>query len=675
MENKFTNIDEIISKLTIEEKLLLLTGANNMATHSAERLGIKPIKMADGPHGVRGETEENCVSFPNLCLLGSSWDRNAAKEMGKALAADCKEHNVSMLLAPGINIKRTPLCGRNFEYFSEDPIVAGELATGYVKGLQDNGVSCSLKHFAANNQELYRQVNSSNLDERTLREIYLKAFEMVVKNAKPDTVMCSYNKINGVWASENQLLLTDILKNEWGFEGFVVSDWGAVQNTIRAFKAGLDLQMPKNENIVYELSQGLKNGKISIERIDDAVKRVLRVIIKEREVEIPEYDRRELHNKAKEIAKSGMVLLKNEDNILPLCESKYKKIGIIGGYAENPLISGQGSAEVLVKDEWIDKPLNELKKLMPNTEFEYRALYDKAMLPTEMLWQELYSPEYIDFVKGCDVILVFAGSLASEDTEKMDRVSTRINPNHEMVIEMTYEYNENVVVVLQNGGALTLGDWRHDVKGILEMWLGGEAGGSAVAEILCGRTNPSGKLAETFAKSQRVDLEYPGDRNKVDYNEGLYVGYRYYDKHPDEILYPFGYGLSYTEFKYSDLEITNGDEIKVKFSLKNVGDVEGDEIVQLYISDVMSTVNKPIKELKRFEKINLTPNETKLVEFVITKEDLQYYNTTLKDWVTENGEYKVLIGASSQDIRLEGSFDYQVDMEYSLTVNCKDMIG
>ena len=674
MNNNLNDIDEIIKKLTLEEKLLLLTG-EDMSTHSAKRLGVDPIKMADGPHGVRGDISENCVSFPNLCSLGSSWDTDMAKKMGAALAYDCKKHDVSMLLAPGINIKRTPFCGRNFEYLSEDPIVAGKLAEGYVNGLQENGVSCSLKHFAANNQELYRQTVSAEIDERTLREIYLKAFEIVVKNAKPDTVMCSYNKINGVWASENPFLLTDILKDEWGFEGLVISDWGAVQNSIRAFKAGLDLQMYENIHIVSELSKGLESGNISMERIDDAVKRVLKVILKERDVKLPKYDRKALHETAKEIAQAGMVLLKNENNVLPLTEKKYKKIGILGGYAENPLISGLGSADVLVEDELIDKPLKELKKLMPNTEFAYKSIYDKATLPTGMIWPTLYSTDNINFIKSCDAVVIFAGSMSSEDTEKMDRITTSLNPIQELVINMTSEHNENVIVVLQNGSALTLGDWRNKVSGILEMWLGGEAGGSAVAELLCGKANPSGKLAETFAKCQRTDLQYPGNREIVEYNEGFDVGYRYYDKHPDEIMYPFGYGLSYTKFEYSNLEVTNDDEIKVRFKLKNIGDVEGAEVVQLYISDVVSTVKKPVKELKKFDKVFLLPNETKTVEFVITKEDLQYYNTTFKKWMVENGEYKILIGASSQDIRLEAVFDYQADMEYSLTMHCKDMIG
>lgn len=670
------NAKEIIQSLTIEEKAKLLTGGDGMCTATLEKYGIVAKNMADGPHGARLTPEDNCTHFPNLCSLAATWDVERAHLMGEALAYDCIEHDVDMLLAPGINIKRTPLCGRNFEYLSEDPILAGELGAAYINGLQKHGVAASLKHFAANNQEKYRQEASVEVDERTLREIYLRGFEIAVKKSNPQSVMCAYNKINAVWCAENPLLLSEILKDEWGYEGFVISDWGAVQNTAKSIKAGLDFHMPANEIIEQEIKDALAKGEITEAHLDRALERVLGFLLKDKPVKTKEYNRDSQHTIAKDIAADGVVLLKNDNNMLPLTSKKHKKIAVIGEFAKNPLISGQGSAEVHQSGDYTDSPLAELEKLLPDTEFIYKEIYKKCEFSENMLWIPLYSKEYNELMASVDAVLVFAGSMQSEDTEKLDRRSASINPNHDMVIDMTSDYNKNMIVVLQTGSAVVLDGWHKKVPAIAEMWLAGEGAGKAIAEVLCGKVNPSGKLPETFPTKLRTDMDYPGDGFKVEYNEKLDVGYRYYDKHPEEILYPFGHGLSYTSFEYSDIKVSQyNDGCKVSFKLKNTGDCDGAEVAQLYISDVVSTVVKPVKELKKFKKMFLKKGEETEVVFDLEKADFEYYNTSLHQWVAENGLYKILIGASSRDIRLEGNVVVDGDMPYTIAKVSEDMIG
>ncbi len=668
-------IERIVTGMTFEEKALLLTGAGGMETNGIERLNVPSKNMADGPHGARLDEDANCTLFPNICSLAASWDIEIAEKMGEALAYDCIEHDVDMLLAPGINIKRTPYCGRNFEYFSEDPVVSGEMSAAYINGLQKKGVACSLKHFAANNQDKYRLETSVEIDERTLREIYLKGFEIAVKKSNPESIMCACNKINAVPCSENSFILNEILRNEWGYDGVVLSDWGTVRDIVKSVKSGLDLQMPKNDNIVHELKAGVENGKISMNEIDTAVKRMLKFALKKKAVKDKKYDRNEQHKIAKEIATQGVVLLKNENNILPLCSKKYKKIAVVGEFADSPVIAGQGSAEVKQSAEYTDSPLEQLKKLMPDTEFVYKEIFKKREYSNEMIWPKLYGQEYVDFTSEADAVIIFMGSMESEDTEKLDRRSLELNPNYELTIEYTLKNNKNVIVVLQTGSAVILDDWKDKVKGIVQMWLAGESAGSAIAEVLCGVVNPSGKLPETFPERPRTDIEYPGNRNVVEYGEKLNVGYRYYDKHPEEICYPFGYGLSYTDFEYKNLEIAEKDGYEVKLTVENTGEYDGAEIVQLYISDVVATVVKPIKELKQFKKIFLKKGEEKEVVFKLSEKDFEYYNVSLHKWVVENGEYKILIGASSRDIRLEGAVVLNEEMPYSMYKKGEDMIG
>ncbi|MBQ2614899.1 MAG: glycoside hydrolase family 3 C-terminal domain-containing protein [Clostridia bacterium] len=666
--------DEILKALTLEEKISLLTGAGSMATAEVGRLELNAKKFADGPHGVRKAFEENCTSFPNLCLVGATWDTELIHKMGVALAKDCIEHDVDMLLGPGVNIKRHILCGRNFEYLSEDPVLAGELAAAYINGLQSLGVGASLKHYAANNQEKYRITVNVDADLRTLMEIYLRAFEIAVKKSSPASVMCAYNKIYSIWCSENKFLLTEVLRDMWHYDGFVVSDWGAVHDAPKSFAAGLDMQMPQNPTLLDEMKQGLEKGTITMEEIDAAVRRMID-FIKKPVQEKGAYNRQEQHNLAREIAAGGIVLLKNEKEVLPITPQKYKKIAVIGEFAKDPLINGQGSAEVRVQKEWIESPYDELKKILDgDVELAYQEVYKKAEFSREMLWPK--KGVFNQFIADCDMVLMFVGAMESEDTENFDRRTAELNPNYEMFIEEAVNSGKPVAVVIQSGSAMILGDWHKKVSTTIEMWLGGESAGGAIADVLCGKVNPSGRLPETFPAKMRTDLVYPGDEHAVSYHENLLVGYRYYDLHPEEIVYPFGHGLSYTEFTYSDVKLVQkGDKITVAFDLKNVGKVKGAEVVELYVGDPVSTVVRPVKELKAFRKVMLDAGETQRVELEVAIRDMGYYNVALRDWVTEPGEYIFYLGASSQDIRHKESIILNTDAPYTIDHYTESMIG
>jgi len=667
----FVDIEKIISEMTFEEKANMLKGASNMSTYHLERFGVDSINFADGPHGVRLSSEKNCTHFPSLCNLGSSWDVNAAKAMGKALANDCINNGIGMLLGPGLNIKRHILCGRNFEYLSEDPVLSGHIAAGYIEGLQENGVSACPKHFAANNQEEYRITTSVEVDERTLREIYLKGFEIAVKKAKPDSIMTAYNKVNAVWCSENEMLISEILKGEWEYSGMVVSDWCAVHDISRSINAGLDLQMPGNPEIVEQLTDGIEKGIVTMEQIDNAVRNMLKFLDRKPVKKIC-YDRDNQHKIAKEVASAGIVLLKNDNDVLPITEEKYKKIAVVGEFAVSPLIGGQGSADVLQSEEYTDIPFEELKKRLPKAEFKFIEIYKKAEFSEKMLWPKY--AEFKDNIADCDLVLYFAGSMVSEDTENFDRRTAYLNPNYELFMRYAIEMGKKTAVVLQNGGALIFGQWLKKTDAVLEMWLSGEGGGSAIAEVLCGEVNPSGKLSETFPNAMRKDLEYPGNGLVVEYKEKFDVGYRYYDKHPEEIMYPFGHGLSYTSFEYSNLVISE-EKMSVEMTIKNDGDYDGAEIIQLYVGDPNATVVRPVKELKKFEKVFLKKGEEKRIKFVLTRDDLAYYNISLHKWTVENGVYDIYIGSSSRDIRLKGSLIYQGEMDYSIDNISDAMIG
>lgn len=660
------DIKTLISQMTLEEKASLCSGMDNWHTKPIERLGIPSIMMSDGPHGLRKEDENSeegilkksipSTCFPTAATTACSWDRGLIKQLGKALAEECQAEEVDIILGPAINIKRSPLCGRNFEYFSEDPYLSGQLATAYIQAVQSLGVGTSLKHYVANNQEHRRFTINEIIDERTLREIYLTNFEGPVKEGKPWTVMCSYNRINGTLASENKYTLTDILRNEWGFEGFVVSDWGAVNERVEAIKAGLDLEMPSSYGVGdKKIIEAVKRGELDEKVLDQTVERLLKIIFKaiENRKENATYNKEEHHKLARKIAAESIVLLKNQDNILPI--KKEGTIAIIGGFAKNPRYQGGGSSHV--NPTKLDNALNEIEKIVQE---KVKIIYEEGYsLETDEMNQGLIEKAK-EAAKKSDVAIIFAGLPERYESEGYDRTHMKMPENHNKLIEEVTKVQPNTIVVLSNGSPVEM-PWVDKVKGIIESYLGGQAGAGAVADILFGEVTPSGKLAETFPKKLNHNpsyLNFPGEGNKVEYREGVFVGYRYYDKKEIEPLFPFGYGLSYTTFEYTDVtvdkkEITDKETIEVKVKVKNTGKVKGKEIVQLYVKDIESTLNRPEKELKGFEKIELEPGEEKTVTFTLDKRAFAYYNPEIKDWHVESGEFEILVGKSSKEIELK----------------------
>ena len=681
------NIDKIINEMTLEEKASLCSGDGFWHTKAVERLDIQRIMVSDGPHGLRKVNEErDCVNdesikavcFPTASALACSFDRDLLEKLGKALGNECQAEDVAVLLGPGANIKRSPLCGRNFEYFSEDPYLSTEMASAYIKGVQSRGIGVSLKHFALNNQEYRRMSISAEVDERTLREIYLASFEGAVKNAKPWTVMCSYNRINGVYASENPKLLNDILRNEWGYKGLVVSDWGAVDNRVNGVKAGLDLEMPasmgKNDNYIVD---AVRLGKLDIKDVDKCVRHVLELIEKYEDGKKSGvvWNKEKDHKLAAKIESECMVLLKNEDNILPL--DKNKKIAFIGKFAESPRYQGGGSSHI--NSYKVTSALDAVKDIC-------KVSYSEGYIISEDKTDEKLLLDAINTAKSCDVAVLFVGLPDLFESEGYDRSHLRLPKCQLEVVKRVCEVNKNVVIVLHNGSAVEM-PFADDVKGILEAYLGGQAVGQATVDILFGKKNPCGKLAETFPRKLSDNpsyLNFPGEGDRVRYQEGIFVGYRYYDKKEIEPLFPFGYGLSYTTFEYKDIEVSKSEinddeELTVFVTIKNTGKVKGKEIVQLYVNDEQSSVIRPIKELKGFEKVTLKPNEEKRIAFVLDKRSFAYYNTDISDWYTEYGKYNILVGASSRDIRLKTSVyvapTNKIRVEYTLNSTGGDVMS
>jgi len=660
------DIRKLISQMTLEEKAGLCSGLDFWRTKGVDRLGIPSIMVTDGPHGLRKQEmlDQMDVSlnesvpatcFPSGAALACSWDRKLLEKVGAALGEECQAENVSILLGPAANIKRSPLCGRNFEYFSEDPYLSSEMAASHIKGVQSQGVGTSLKHFAANNQEHRRMTIDAIVDERTLREIYLASFEGAVKKSQPWTVMCAYNKLNGEFCSENKHLLNDILKEEWGFEGFVVSDWGAVNERVNALAAGLDLEMPSSFGIGdKKIVDAVKAGIIPESVLDDAVERILKVVFRavENKKENATYDKEKHHRLAREVARECMVLLKNENNILPL--KRGGNIAVIGAFAKNPRYQGGGSSHV--NPTKLDNILEEIIKSAGN---DAKISYaDGYRLEDDSIDENILN-EAKQIASQADVAVVFAGLPEKYESEGYDRQHMNIPENHTALIEAVTEVQSNVVVVLSNGAPIEM-PWIDKVKGVLEAYLGGQALGGAIADILFGDANPCGKLAETFPielKHNPSYINFPGEGDKVEYKEGLFVGYRYYDKTNTKVLFPFGYGLSYTTFEYTGIsvdkkEISDKETLTVYVKVKNTGKIAGKEIVQLYVKDLESSVIRPEKELKGFEKVELMPGEEKTVTFILDKRAFAYYNTEIADWHVESGEFEILIGKSSRDIQL-----------------------
>lgn len=661
------DLKKLISTMTLEEKAGLCSGFDFWNTKAIERLDIPSIMMTDGPHGLRKQRASAdhlglfdsvpATCFPSAAGLATSWDRELLRKVGVALGEECQAEQVGILLGPGANIKRSPLCGRNFEYFSEDPYLSTELAAEHILGVQSQGVGASLKHFAANNQEHRRMTTNAVVDERTLREIYLASFEGAVKKGQPWTVMCAYNQLNGEYCAENHRLLTDILKDEWGHEGFVVSDWGAVNERAEGIAAGLELEMPASGGVGdQKIIDAVREGRLSEQKLDAAVERILRVIYKAVDHRKPgsTYDMEAHHQLAREVARESMVLLKNEDRILPL--KKGGRIAVVGALAKQLRYQGGGSSHI--KPTKMDDLMVELAKAGGSAEISYAEGYALNTDDTDTLLLD----EAIQAAKDADVTIIFAGLPDRYESEGFDRTHLGLPNNQMKLIEGITAIQKQVVVVLSNGAPIEM-PWIDDVKAVLEAYLGGQAMGGAIADLLFGDANPCGKLAETFP-AQLSDnpsyLFFPGDGDTVEYKEGIYVGYRYYDKKNMRPLFPFGHGLSYTNFEYSDMTISKSqiedtETLVVTVNVKNIGKLAGKEIVQLYVRDVKSSVSRPDKELKGFAKVSLEPGEQSTVTFTLDKRSFAYYHVGLQDWHVETGDFELLVGKSSADMILTGT--------------------
>ncbi len=655
-----SDIESIIRQMTLEEKAGLCTGEGPWATTPIPRLGVPSLVMSDGPHGVRhpiditrvGSLSHPATCFPTASSLACTWDVALMHEMGQALAEEARALNVGVLLGPGNNMKRTPLCGRNFEYFSEDPYLAGEMAASLIEGLQRGGVGASLKHFAFNNQEYQRFSISVEVDERTMREIYLPGFEKAVKKGKPWTVMCAYNKLNGDYCSEHHWLLVDLLKDEWGFEGLVVSDWGAVHDRVAALKAGLDLEMPgPKPSRVQAVIKAVQDGTLDESVLDEAVRRILRIAYKAAETPQGEaFDPQAHHALARKIAAEGMVLLKN-NGILPL-KKGLRRIAVVGRAAESPHFQGGGSSHI--NPTLMSIPLQELQQLADTVEFMYAEGY-----PADDQFRQDLIDQAVSVARGAEVALLYIALPSYKESEGYDRADLDLTAQQIALIKAVGDVQPATVVILNNGSAVTVGEWIQPVGAVLEAWMMGQAGGGAIADVLFGRVNPSGKLAETFPvklADTPAYLHYPGGNGKVTYGEGLFIGYRYYEAKQVPVQFPFGYGGSYTTFAYSNPTVSassfkDTDGLTVTVAVTNTGPVAGKEVVQVYVHDHKSALIRPYKELKGFAKVELQPGETKTVTIPLDFRAFAYYHPGYGQWITEDGDFDILIGASSADIR------------------------
>ena len=677
------DVKGIIREMTLEEKAGMCSGKDFWHLKGVERLGIPEVMVSDGPHGLRKQAAEadhlglnesiKAVCFPTACATACSFDRDLLEEMGERIGDECQAEDLSVILGPAVNIKRSPLCGRNFEYFSEDPYLASQMAAAHIKGVQSKNVGTSIKHFAANNQEHRRMSCSSEVDERTLREIYLAAFETAIKEAKPDTVMCSYNRINGEFASENHWLLTEVLRDEWGFDGYVMSDWGAVNDRVKGLKAGLELEMPASGGTTdKEIVEAVKNGELDEAVLDRAVERILNIVFKfvDNRQE-GKFDKEEDHKLAAKIEAESMVLLKNE-GVLPL-PTQGKKIAFIGKFAEAPRFQGGGSSHI--NSFKITGALEAVKEVAQVT---YAQGYD---IKEDVSDQDMLN-QAVETAKEADVAVIFAGLPDAFESEGYDRSHMRMPQCQNTLISEIAKVQENVVVVLHNGSPVEM-PWADEVKGILEAYLGGQAVGQAEVDVLFGKVNPCGKLAETIPYKLADNpsyLNFPGDGQTVAYKEGVFVGYRYYDTKEMPVRYPFGYGLSYTTFEYSDLQLSadrikDTDTLKVTLKVKNTGDRAGKEIVQLYVADKTGAASRPVKELKNFVKVELQPQEEKTVEMELDKRSFAWYNTQIHDWYAASGEYEILAAASSRDIRLKKTVYVESTTELPIHVHMNTTIG
>ena len=661
------NITALITKMTLEEKAALCSGQDFWHTKEIERLNIPPIMVTDGPHGLRkvvGDSEQIDIQqsrpatcFPTASALAATWNRDLLTRVGTALADECRTEKVGVILGPGVNIKRSPLCGRNFEYFSEDPYLSGEMAKSHINGVQSQGIGTSLKHFAANNQEYRRMTIDTVVDERTLREIYLAGFEIAVREAQPWTVMGAYNRLNGTYCCEHPFLLRTILKEEWGHQGLAVTDWGAMNEPVDALIAGLELEMPGSTNGNQQrIIAAIQDGTLEESILDQSVERILKMVFHAHETLQEEFtfDPQAHHALARQVAGEGAVLLKNEASLLPLKPTL--KVALLGAFAKTPRYQGAGSS--LVNPSQMDTLYAEMVAIAGESRITYTPGYHlKGDQPDDSLIQKA-----VETAAQADVVVISAGLPESFEIEGLDRQHMKLPASHNQLIEAISACHDKVVVVLSNGSPVEM-PWVDQVQAVLEGYLGGQAGAGGLADLLYGIVNPSGKLAETFPirlEDTPCDHYFPGGPITVEYRESLFVGYRFYNTVEKAVLFPFGHGLSYTTFAYRDItlsqsQITDQDTLAVRFRVKNTGAVEGQEVIQLYISPLESKVFRPKQELKGFEKISLLPGEEKEIEITLDRRAFAFYNTAIHDWHVESGSYQVQVGASSRDIRLTAS--------------------
>ena len=686
------NVENIVKEMTLEEKARIVAGRDLWDTFQIDRLEVPSIMMSDGPHGLRkmlpaeGKIENygeggtiDAVCFPAACATSASFDREMMYEMGQTLGKECVAEDVQVILGPAVNIKRSPLCGRNFEYVSEDPYVAGELSASYINGVQSQGVGTSIKHFAANNQEFERMYGSSEVDERTLREIYLSAFETAVKKSDPWTFMASYNKINGEYSSENKWLLTDVLRKDWGYKGLVMSDWAAVSDRIKGIAAGLDLEMPGSHgaNEAY-IVKAVQEGELSQEALDEAVTNILNLV--ERAIEGKAaaaaseekkvFDRAEDHKMAVEYARNCVVLLKNDFEALPLRRNigKSEQVAFIGEFAEKPRYQGGGSSHI--NKSRVDSALSVAERYAErygNVGYAKGFPIDGDVTKPEEV--EKYIDEAIKAAQSVDKIVVFAGLPDSFESEGYDRTHMQLPSIQNKVIEALLTLGIQVIVVLHNGSPVEM-PWADKVSAIVEAYLGGEGIGEAVVDVLYGAVNPSGRLAESFPVKLSDNpsyLNFPGTEHKVNYAEGLFVGYRYYDSKEIPVLFPFGHGLSYTTFEYSYLKVfadSEKNEATVTVNVKNTGEVTGKDVVQLYVSDKTGMVTRPVHELKGFEKVELRSGETKTVTFKLDERAFSYFDVKKQSWEIPAGKNVIEIAHSSKDIALTEEIELKGTVNY-----------
>lgn len=659
---------DLISQMTLKEKASLCSGKDFWHLKSIERLGLPEIMVCDGPHGLRKQNAENkkvgignsypATCFPTAVTTACSWDRDLIYKMGQALAEECLQHGVSVLLGPGVNMKRSPLCGRNFEYFSEDPELAGDMGAAFIAGVQSKGIGTSLKHFAGNSQEMKRMTSNSIIDERALREIYLRAFEKTVKKSQPWTVMNAYNLLNGTYCSENDWLQNKVLRDEWGFKGAVVSDWGAVNDRVAGLNAGNDLEMPSSGGVNdAKIVEAVKCGVIDETTLDERVDKLIDIILKGAANKKPGYkfDVKAHNLLSRQIAEQSMVLLKNDGNILPLKRVEGEYVAVIGAFADNPRYQGAGSS--IINPTMIDSGRRAFNNSPISVKFADG--YDRSGKRKN---EDAYITEACNLAKNASKAVVFIGLTDDYESEGFDRSTMKLPDGHNRLVEAVSRVNDNVIVVLEGGSPVEM-PWADDVKAILNAYLGGQSVAPAIVDVLTGKANPCGKLAETYPvclKDTPTSFRYPDSKEDVQYRESIFIGYRYYDKVERNVRFPFGFGLSYTSFEYSDIKLkkknlTKGEGAKVTFTIKNTGDVAGSEIAQVYVAKPESKIFRAPKELKGFVKIHLEPGEEKKVSVELDDRAFAFWNTATEDWCVESGEYKILVGASSRDIRLEAA--------------------